>query len=55
MQYSMRKILGMLAMLALVAGCATPPERTAGTSGGTEVWWLGQSAMRITTPGARSS
>ena len=53
MQHSIRKILGMLAMLALVAGCATPPERTAGTSGSTEIWWLGQSAMRITTPGGK--
>ena len=53
MQHSLRNMLGMLAVLALVAGCATPPERTAGTSGSTEIWWLGQSAMRITTPGGK--
>ena len=50
MQYILRNILGMLAVLALVAGCASPPSRDAGTSGNIEVWWLGQSAMRITTP-----
>ena len=53
MQQFVRKILGMLAFAALIAGCATPPERTAGTSGSTEIWWLGQSAMRITTPGGK--
>ena len=50
MQQSMRNIVGMLAVLALVAGCATPPQRDAGQRGDIEVWWLGQSAMRITTP-----
>lgn len=53
MQHLKRNILGMLFVLAFVAGCATPPERTAGTSGKTEIWWLGQSAMRITTPGGK--
>ena len=50
MQHVLRNILGLLAVLALAAGCASPPEREAGTSGNIEVWWLGQSAMRITTP-----
>jgi L-ascorbate metabolism protein UlaG (beta-lactamase superfamily) len=49
MQHLMRKIVGTLAVLALVAGCATPPERNAGKAGSAEIWWLGQSAMRITT------
>ena len=52
MQYALRNILGMLCMLgvlALVAGCATPPRIDAGTSGSIEVWWLGQAATRITT------
>ncbi|MCE9641235.1 MAG: MBL fold metallo-hydrolase, partial [Betaproteobacteria bacterium] len=49
MQYALRNILGMLGVLALVAGCATPPRLDAGTSGNIEVWWLGQAAMRITT------
>jgi len=53
MRYLLWNILGMLAVLALVAGCATPPDRAAGTSGTTEIWWLGQSAMRITTPGGK--
>jgi L-ascorbate metabolism protein UlaG (beta-lactamase superfamily) len=39
----------MLGVLALVAGCATPPRLDAGTSGNIEVWWLGQAATRITT------
>jgi L-ascorbate metabolism protein UlaG (beta-lactamase superfamily) len=44
----------MLAVLALVAGCASPPpSTTAGTSGNIEVWWLGQAAMRITTPSGK--
>jgi L-ascorbate metabolism protein UlaG (beta-lactamase superfamily) len=46
----MRNIVALLSALLLIAGCATPPDRAAGASGGTEVWWLGQSAMRITTP-----
>src|SRR5476651_1818444 len=49
MQHVMRNIAGMLAVLALAAGCATPPSSDAGKSGNIEVWWLGQSAMRITT------
>src|SRR3982750_54654 len=53
MQYLARNILGICAVAALMIGCATPPERTAGTSGSTEIWWLGQSAMRITTPGGK--
>ena len=53
MQYAMRNILGMLAALLLVAGCVTPPDRDAGMSGSTEIWWLGQAAMRITTPGGK--
>ena len=53
MQHLKRNVFGLLMALALIAGCATPPERTAGTSGKTEIWWLGQSAMRITTPGGK--
>jgi hypothetical protein len=53
MQHSVRNILGMLAVAVLIVGCATPPDRTAGASGTTEIWWLGQSAMRITTPGGK--
>ena len=53
MQHLKRNVFGLLMALALMAGCATPPERTAGTSGKTEIWWLGQSAMRITTPGGK--
>src|SRR6187397_1533321 len=49
MQHLMRNIVGTLAVLALVAGCATPSERSAGKAGSIEIWWLGQSAMRITT------
>ena len=49
MQHLMRNIVGTLAVLALVAGCATPPERSAGKAGSIEIWWLGQSAMLITT------
>lgn len=53
MQYVLRNILGMLAVLALVTGCATPPNPDAGKSGNIEIWWLGQSAMRIMTPGGK--
>jgi L-ascorbate metabolism protein UlaG (beta-lactamase superfamily) len=53
MQNVLRNILGMLAVMALVAGCATPPQLDAGRVGTTEIWWLGQSAMRITTPGGK--
>ncbi len=44
-----RNILAMIAVMVFVAGCATPPGSDAGKSGNIEVWWLGQSAMRITT------
>ena len=48
MKQTVRNLLGMFAVLALVAGCATPsPE--AGKDGKIEVLWLGQSAIRITT------
>ncbi len=53
MQHLLRNILGMLAVLALVAGCATPPSPDAGKSGSIEILWLGQSAMRITTPSGK--
>ena len=53
MQHARRKLLGVLAAMTLVAGCATPPKPDAGRVGTTEIWWLGQSAMRITTPGGK--
>jgi L-ascorbate metabolism protein UlaG (beta-lactamase superfamily) len=53
MQKVMRNILGMLAAMVLFAGCAMPPKPDAGRVGTTEIWWLGQSAMRITTPGGK--
>jgi L-ascorbate metabolism protein UlaG (beta-lactamase superfamily) len=53
MQNVMRNLVAMLAVLALIAGCASPPATDAGKSGSTEIWWLGQSAMRITTPGGK--
>ena len=48
MKHAIRNILGMIAVLALAAGCATPSPEP-GKDGKVEVWWLGQSAMRITT------
>ncbi len=53
MKQRVRGLLGMFAALALVAGCASMPNPDAGKSGKTEIWWLGQSAMRITTPGGK--
>ena len=52
MKQALRNVTGMLAALALLAGCATP-DPDAGKGGATEVWWLGQAAMRITTPGGK--
>jgi L-ascorbate metabolism protein UlaG (beta-lactamase superfamily) len=49
MKQTVRNLLGMFAVLALVAGCTSMPSSDAGKSGNIEVWWLGQSAMRITT------
>ena len=49
MKYTLRNVAGMLAALALLTGCITPPSPDAGKSGNIEVWWLGQSATRITT------
>ena len=49
MKQVLRNILAMIAAAALAAGCATTPSPDAGKSGNTEVWWLGQAAMRITT------
>jgi len=49
MKYTLRNVVGMLAALALLAGCATLPSPDAGKSGNIEVWWLGQSATRLTT------
>lgn len=48
MKHVLRNILALIAAAALVAGCATPSP-DAGKSGNIEVWWLGQSTMRITT------
>src|SRR5437763_15971968 len=53
MQHVARNFLALVSAVALIAGCATPPARDAGRSGNIEVWWLGQSAMRITTPGGK--
>ena len=53
MKQMLRNVLGILGALALLAGCATPPAPDAGKSGNIEVWWLGQSAMRITTPSGK--
>ena len=52
MQQIIRNVVGMMAALALLAGCATPSPEP-GKDGKIEVWWLGQSAMRITTPGGK--
>jgi len=49
MKHALRNIAGIMAALALLAGCATAPAPDSGKSGGIEVLWLGQSAMRITT------
>ncbi len=50
MKHLLRNILAMMGAAALVAGCASPVQNPdAGKSGSIEVWWLGQSAMRITT------
>jgi glyoxylase-like metal-dependent hydrolase (beta-lactamase superfamily II) len=51
MRYLLKIIVAILAAAALITGCATSPD--AGKSGNIEVWWLGQSAMRITTPGGK--
>ena len=51
MRYLLKIIVAILAAAALITGCATSPD--AGESGNIEVWWLGQSAMRITTPGGK--
>jgi len=51
MRYLLKNIVAILAAAALITGCATSPD--AGKSGNIEVWWLGQSAMRITTPGGK--
>jgi L-ascorbate metabolism protein UlaG (beta-lactamase superfamily) len=49
MKHALRNIAGIMAALALLAGCATAPAPDSGKSGRIEVLWLGQSAMRITT------
>jgi L-ascorbate metabolism protein UlaG (beta-lactamase superfamily) len=51
MKHALRNIAGIITALALLAGCATAPAPApdSGKSGGIEVLWLGQSAMRITT------
>ena len=40
----------VLGLVALLAACASPSKVS---SGKTEVWWLGQAAVRITTPGGK--
>ena len=49
MKRIVRNVVGILAVLMLFAGCTSMPSPDAGKSGNIEVWWLGQSAMRITT------
>ena len=49
MQQILRNMVGIMAVLALLAGCAAPSPEP-GKDGKVEIWWLGQSAMRITTP-----
>src|SRR6476620_11809729 len=51
MRYLLKIIVAILAAAALITGCATSPD--AGESGNIEVWWLVQSAMRITAPGGK--
>jgi len=49
----MKRLLLVIAVLMLSA-CATPPATPpVMSSGKTEVWWLGQAAFRITTPGGK--
>ena len=50
MTLALRNVFSIIAALALAAGCASMPAPDAGISGKTEIWWLGQAAMRITTP-----
>lgn len=45
----MKRLLLLVASLALAA-CAGPSVKS---SGKTELWWLGQAAVRITTPGGK--
>ena len=45
----MKRILLIIAALSLAA-CAGPAPKS---SGKTELWWLGQAAVRITTPGGK--
>src|SRR5271154_7252051 len=50
---TMKRLLLVIAVLMLSA-CATPPATPpVMSSGKTEVWWLGQAAFRITTPGGK--
>jgi len=46
----MKKLLSLVALLAF-AGCASTSSWT--PSGKTELWWLGQASVRITTPGGK--
>lgn len=59
---SLVTVLGLIASLALMTGCATPgpgassmPEPTANAPipAGVEITWLGQSAFRIVSPGGK--
>ena len=48
MQQILRNVVGMMAGVALLAGCATPSPEP-GKEGKIEVLWLGNAAMKITT------
>ena len=49
----MRKILKLAAAAVLFAAAPAAAQDAAKASGKTEILWLGQSAMRITTPGGK--
>ena len=52
MQTMWRNWLAAMVAAVAAAGCTTP-ALDAGKSGATEIWWLGQAAMRVTTPGGK--
>jgi L-ascorbate metabolism protein UlaG (beta-lactamase superfamily) len=56
MQHILRYAAVTAAALVLLAGCApmqATPAPAANNGPKTEIWWLGQAAMRITTPGGK--